>query len=325
MVTMMTLSAPAVLLNQRRLTAFERGLSVSEREALIENAIGSMRSDLRSKGLQEVISGKSDLVIRPLLSVLKPIRVSDILGTKFDVSYELMRHAVQFGYGRRLGGKQSRIFTSASAGAEKYLSADAGYGNGFYWGRKDRFVTALHVLDSALGKAQNSNPLDIAILPMTTELQATDEQIVRGNSALMDVDVDLSYVAACGIDPDETSIKTGVEGCKIYPGLAVRLTSGWVDKAFGKADLYFRERLYRSFMLLLPHGEAKGAANSAPASGMSGSPVFMLRNGEKIGVGLLHSVFEVPSSFTGSTLDLGFFYGPEAIRQAIVQNSRLGD
>lgn len=313
---------PVSLLLERSAVGVENSNSVLEREALIDRIVGSMQNNLSAAGFEQIVLGRAPVVNRPLLEALIPIDVLSTFGTKYDASEELMRYAVQYGYWKGQNGKARVKLVAAGAGKNQYLPPDMGYGNGFYWGQKDCFVTARHTVDSAEARPQNREALDISVLRLPPDLQARDEQVVHDDPALRDNDIHGAYVKVVGIDPDKTSLKGAHEGCKGYPGVAIQLRPRWVDRAFANAEQYFKERLYRSFVMLLPAGETKGEGDARPVAGMSGSPVVVMRNGRKIVAGLFHSSYHVTPLEFGRPLDLGFFYGPGAIRQVIEDAKR---
>ncbi len=287
------------------------------REQRIDTAMAEMQSTLKSPEIARARNGTGPS-LSPMLNVLKRFDVSETAETTYDCTDELKRYAMQFGYGNGKDGKRRVGFVHASEGQSKYLPHDSEYGNGFFWGRKDIFVTAQHVLDAAHGKPDSKKVYDIAFLKLPPDYQARPEQIVHDDPQITDADIDGQFVSILGVDNDRSALKEGMPGCKMYQGGAERLTKQWVDKVFVQADQWFKERLYRSFMMEIPSNEATGAPRETTLSaGMSGALVVMVKDKKKYFAGMLHSVYKMPDGKS-----VGFFYGPEAARHQFAAYSR---
>jgi hypothetical protein len=78
----------------------------------------------------------------------------------------------------------------------------------------------------------------------------------------------------------------------------------------------FIDLIANSFMIALPPGESRGATpGEKPAAGMSGSPVFVHRNGKRIFGGILFATVQIPDEENNRTVDVGFFHGIDEIRK----------
>lgn len=281
---------------------------IMRRERLMDSAISSFQQKLKSPEIVRARNGTGPALV-PMMDALRQFDRSETLGTAYDCTEELKRYAVQLPYAIGRDGKPRLGFIPASAGPEKYVPATGKYGNGFYWGRKDIFVTANHVIDAANGKKDSKKVYDIAFLKVSPDCHARPDQIIYDDPSVTDADIDGEYVSVLGIDPDGVALKEGAPGGKIYQAGAERLTREWVDSVFTTADKYYKERLYRSFMIEIPHGEATSVQNETHvAAGMSGSPVMMVKNKRKVFAGMAHSVYRTPEK------SLLFFFGPETAR-----------
>lgn len=312
---------PAVLHTTDALAGKSDSLDpIMRRERAIDEGIASFKQALKSPELQNARRGIG-AVIEPMLHSLRRFDAKNTFGTKYDCSAAFKRYAVQFVYGKNKEKKTVIDFIPASAGPDKYMreSPGYGYGNGFYWGRKDLYMTAQHLIEMAQDKPDSRKPYDIGFIKMPTKYHARPEQIVYDDTTITDADIDGEYVSILGIDNDETAMKDGsVIGGKIMSGGAVRLTREWVDVAFANASPAFKERLYRSFMVELPPGEAAGAtADVRPISGVSGGLVLMKKDGKETFAGIFHSAY-----FTPEGQSLAFFYGPEAARHQFAAYTR---
>jgi hypothetical protein len=288
-------------------------LTSAQREVLLDEAITSVRRAMNAPDVLEAFAGQGVGVVTRVLRPLQThIDASYVKETKYDASEERKRYCVQVAFQRGLDGKKAITFRSSAAGSQPL--AKAGYGNGFFWGRADRLVTAQHVLDEALSRPAVESLLDVAVVNVPPHLIADSAQIIRDDTSLTNAEIHGAFVSVEGIDPDATSI----DGCKSYPGVAMRLRRRFVERAFSTLKPFERERLSSSFVFALPPGEAVGATDeSKPAAGMSGSPVFLYRNGSRVLAGILHSVLHARDPPTGDMTDIGFFHGVEEIRQQL--------
>ncbi len=289
---------------------------IRKNETFISETMAHFKRDLATPEVRDARSGKGPL-IGTMMRTLKRFDPKEVIGTSYDCTRELMQHCVQYAYGKNREGKRVSVCIPASAGPEHYMPPTVGYGNGFFWGAKNIFVTAHHVFDFAMGRQDSKKKADIYIQRMAPEFEARPEQVIHDCPWITDADVDGAFVSIVGIDKDATAMKAGAVGCKMYSGGAVRLTREWVDVAFGKADDYFKERLYRSFIVEIPRGEAIEAPDvEKPSAGMSGAPVFMVKDGIKVFAGFIHAVKQGPDK------DFAIFYGPEFVRESFAQFNR---
>ncbi len=294
--------------------------SIEEREAIIANAIEKTRRAMNTPDVLAARKGEGrDLLMKVFRTLQFPITPEFIKGTKYDMSGVRKRHAVQIAY--RWGRNQKLIVELISNKAEFKKETEAGYGNGIFFGTAHSFLTAKHVAEDSQNRPDPRAARDIAILH-TGALRARPEQVVKDDPTLTNNDIDGAFVSVEGIDPDTTG---DFEGYKSYPGVALKLSRGFIDKLYYTTPVAYRERLCKSFAIILPPGEGTGAtAAQTPGSGMSGSPVWTLRNGERVLAGIMHMTTSERDPATGRTIDIAFFHGIEDVREEVASHIRSG-
>ncbi len=295
--------------------------ALKQREAALDSAIGSLQWAVKSPDVRAALDGKGDYLLTRTMKPLQfPINPRLLEGTKYDMSETRKRYCVQMAYQSIGNGKNNVHLISEKSGTFKKMD-EAGYGNGVYWGATDRFLTAQHVVDISQNKEDSSQGRDLAILNLR-EAKGRPEQVLQDDTSLSNEDIHGAFVSIEGIDPDKTS---GEGGYKSYPGVAMRLGRGFVERVFVHSSKDHRDRMARSFMIALPPGEAQGAtAVDKPATGMSGAPVFMNRGGRRVLAGIMHMVTSIPDPETKRNIDIGFFHGIEEVRDQMNLYMRSG-
>lgn len=277
----------------------------------IDTAMAEAQRYMNSPEFLEALKGRGPRPIATVLNALRRIEAADTFGTAYDVTKELMDHAVQVAYGTNSAGKRVVGLIPAKAGPAKYMPETVGAGNGLYWNRKDVFVVPQHLLDMIHQKPLNTQKIDVAVLKLPPENHARDEQIIHDDPTLTDAAIHGQPVFIAGIDKDKSALTEGPVGCKILGGNAVQCTREWVDIAFAKSPPYLKERMYRSFMVEIPKQETDGETiESRLISGISGSEVWMVKNGRKIFAGIFHMATGTPEK------GLAFFYPASVVREA---------
>lgn len=287
----------------------------------LDKTIDDIRRAVKSRDIDELMQGKGKRMVSRFLQAFRgPLDRDAVRGTKYDASEERKRHCMQIAYWHE-GDKMSNRLVPADSGEGKFMSPTAfGYGNGFYFGRRDKIITAQHVIDFMNNQQDSMLPLDIGVISVNKRAWCRPEQLVQDDTSLSDQDIHGEYVTVEGVDPDGTS----EHGCKSYPGVAMKLSREWVYRVFTGNTPEKNERLVRSFAIILPRGESTGATPAErPTAGMSGSPVFMLRNGTKVLAGIFHGSHPTQTDpETGVAYDIGFFYGIEGVREIYVSHMR---
>ena len=137
------------------------------------------------------------------------------------------------------------------------------------------------------------------------------ENMVALPSAMRDTDVHGQFVVIPGIDPDATAAHRGMY--KAYNGLAFQMTPAMTEDLITidpniAEDVHMMKWASESLCLIIPKGEGEPyeRRSSTPrGAGMSGSPVFMLNNGEYVFVGVLWGVSNF--LYKGKSYSLAFF------------------
>lgn len=158
--------------------------------------------------------------------------------------------------------------------------------------------------------------LAVALIP---GMNFSPDQTVDIPERIGDRDVHGQFVVIPGIDPDATVMYRGMY--KVYDGLAFQMTPAMVDALFSvDKNVAENVRLWHwaqhSLCLVIPDGESqphRPGESQSRAAGMSGSPVFMLRDGRYVFVGVFWGV--TTFSHEGKKYSLGLFLGPDTINQ----------
>lgn len=294
---------------------------VEEREAIIEKAEALARQAMRTPDVLAAREGKgSDVLMRVLRALPAPIPQAFIRGTKYDIEDWQKRHCVQISYEwqSETGPYLVRLNANKQQGFKTH--AQAGYGNGIFFGSPNRFLTAEHVAADAGKRPRAKSKRDLTILN-TGKLTARPEQVVVDDPSLMNIDID-RVVSIGGIDPDATADSNGY---KRYTGIPMRLSRGFVEVVYAKADAQIREQLCNSFVMRVPVGEGTGVtAKEKPGIGMSGSPVVIRHNGQEVLAGNLIMLSSETDPKTGEKYDLAFFHGIEEVRVQLQEQTRSG-
>ena len=317
--TVAVAATPTVLETTEAAAApMERTSEIRERESRIESACANAKRALNSNEVRNALNGTGawEDLFRVFDHEIDPRQLK---GTQLDASAEQMRYCMQFAY---LDNKQWLI--PARAGKVNYANmSDRYFGNCVAFGNGQQVLVPQHIIDYANRRPMSTNPIDLRIVNLQKNQAVNPEYVIHDDTSLSNLDIHGASVIALGIDPKIVPTETGEDGLKQYPApVAVRLSRAWIDKAFVKHGPEIRNRLARSFAILIPKGEAVGSGDAKPASGMSGSPVFVYRNSQKVFAGMIHSVLDV--TVRGKRYDVAFFHGIEEVREQIASQIRVG-
>jgi hypothetical protein len=213
---------------------------------------------------------------------------------------------------------------------EGYLSED--YGNCFYWNTPDTIITTEHLAER-FPESRHSlrkDSWDISVASVGPHFVShSPEQIIHDDASVSDADIHGSLVCIVGRDPDTSG---DMEGAKIYPGIAVKMTPEFIRGALAEIpfanrrgmasheyDTYIRrmrDRMYNSYMVMLPLGEARAnSEGELPCQGMSASPVFGFIRGQYRPVGIFFSAMCLEDTQQKRDVDVAFFHPISAVRK----------
>ena len=297
-----------------------------EKQKALDAAIAAVQKNLKDPSVQDALAGNGEAPFSKIFRAIEiPILPEHLIGTSYDVTEARERYPVQFGlHKNKAAAFKDRLQITPSDsrdGHAEFLSEeDGGYGNGVFWENKHTLLTAKHVVNSFLlgtGWTPPKNETDIALVDVgATNSARYDDCIMRDDPRLTNANIHGSFVATVGIDPDSTKDSTGR---KTYPGVAVRMNEKLVRAlaANGPLDPLFMQAAERSFMVVLPPGEAKIRENKKwmPAQGMSGSPVVIQRaDGTSALAGILWGAARINEG--NRSVEVMFFHGIDDIRAA---------
>ncbi len=292
------------------------------REAVIESKVAAARAAMNAPDVLEARMGNGNLAFTRVLRALQcGITPQYVKGTRYDMEDMRRKHCVQLSWQNRGEGKPYDVQLSTQRAPIFKTPKQAGYANGVFFGAQNRFLTARHAMCDALQKPRTLGKRDLE-WHFTGETKGRPEQVLFDDPTLTNAAIDGAFVSIEGIDPDQTADS---EGYKSYPGVAMRLTRGFIDKVFPTLASEYKEVLSRSFVVAIPAGEGTGAtAKDKPGSGMTGAPVYTIHNGKKVLAGVLNMISSHPNHETGSTFDYAFFQGIEEVRAQIQEQTRTG-
>jgi|GEM_PF-1929472 len=308
------------------------------RERLLDAAIKTVGQNVRSPQVMEALQGKGKDPLSVIMRAVEfPILPKHLSGTSYDVEPLSIRYQTQLALfpdegvqNRPLANRVALRTESGSTQKEDFFSVrEAGYGNGVYWSDHHLILTAEHVIAMfhperpELGKGV----IDIGLLRTPKRFAASENtEVVHDAGTLHDSGIHGSFVAIGGIDPDATS---KMSGRKIYPGIAVKISRPIAelilksdpnpDPRYRVADdekHITRTRLEKSFMIVLPKGEAlwNATTKSRPAMGLSGSGAFARQEDKLVFGGTFWGAMQI--EVDGQVVDVGFFHGIDVIREA---------
>lgn len=292
-----------------------------ERERVIENKVRAVREALNSPEVRAARMGQGDRIFSRVVRAIQfPVTPQFIKGTKFDMEVVRKKHCVQFAYEWQGKNKPHLMHWISNKLQGFKKDTEAACGNGVYFGALNKFLTARHNAAKATQREFSGGKRDLHVMNRGS-VKCLPEQLVVDDPSLTNAHIDGAFVSIEGIDPDATADS---EGYKSYPGVAVRLSREFVNSCFTTSPPDMKEWLARSFMVVVPAGEATGDGNKKPIKGMSGSPVFTLHNGERTFAGIMFSVADYNDNVTNTSYDVAFFHGIEEVRAQVQEQNRTG-
>ncbi len=305
-----------------------KDLSASKREGLIDAEIQEARSFIRGPEGTRILREGTDDEIFALLHSMPALSREHVAGTKHDVPKESWPSLAVNGR----APMDAMEIQSIHEASNNFPS----YGNGVF--TDGTLLTNWHVTSASKIKTQlpaqweecrrnYESGVDAVKIRMPAPLK-TDKNIHSQHlTEMSDDDMSGSLVRVAGIDPDESAAS---DGTKIYPSIAIRVTERLATFLRDAHPFHVNNPVIEnSFIFFAPPGESMlrrpspetgsrlldGVLNvpthqSTRMHGMSGSPVLL---GDSL-AGVLNQVREI--SFKGLCLEVGFFHGPDIIRQA---------
>jgi len=321
---------------------FERfgGLSAKEREKIIAAEVEQAHSFLRSQEGKRILESGTDDEIFTLLTSMPALLREHIASTSYDIPKEKWP-SVAVGVSSKSGEPFALGLNFGSATiAELYrangvfVAPDVLLTNWHVFTRQNEqaltiSVPAIHEAPD-IQRLYDSQSIDAVYVhfnkPVTLEKPTSFPTIMPLSPALSDADVSGNLVTVAAIDPDQSAAS---DGTKIYPSVAIPMTKRlrtFIEQ-YGEGAGEF---IQNGFMYIAPPGESAfrpypsksgsrfldelrghdSTAHMAFIQGTSGSPVLM--NGKLIGLNHRRSNIE----YKGIGLDVGFFHGPDALRNA---------
>jgi hypothetical protein len=315
------------------------------KEDFIDQAIEISRAALAQESAQEALAWQGECPQSALFRAIElPLLAAHLDETRYSVADLRRRYPVQMGLPAALTGANhrhpasSRLIASIDKDRDATFRKDGylggNYGNCFYWNAPDLIVTTEHLAevfpDSA--KRLRKDGLDISVAIVGDHFASqSPEQIIYDDPSVSDADIQGSLVCIVGRDPDAFS---DMDGAKIYPGIAVKMTPEFVHGALSEIaagdrhgmnahdfERYIqrvRSRMDNSYMMMLPPGEARAYPDSEselPCQGMSASPVFGFIRGAYRLVGIFFSAMCLEDAERRRSVDVAFFHPISAIRK----------
>ena len=313
------------------------------KEDFIDEAIEISRAALAQDSVQEALAWQGECPQSALFRAIDlPILAAHLDETKYNVTDLRRRYPVQMGLPAPTPGAVHRHTSRLIAAIDKDRDAQfrkdgylgANYGNCFYWNAPDLIVTTEHLAElfpeSATSLRKDGLDISVAIVGEHLASQAL-EQIIYDDPSVSDADIQGSLACIVGRDPDPFS---DMDGAKVYPGIAVKMTPEFVHGAlseisqasrhgmnardFERYIARVRNRMGNAYMMMLPPGEARAYPDSdteLPCQGMSASPVFGFIRGAYRPVGIFFSAMCLEDVERRRSVDVAFFHPISAVRR----------
>jgi hypothetical protein len=313
------------------------------KEDFINEAIEISRAALTQDSVREAMAWEGECPQSALFRAIElPILAAHLDETKYNVTDLRRRYPVQMGLPAPTPGAVHRHTSRLIASLDKDRDAQfrndgylgANYGNCFYWNAPDLIVTTEHLAelfpDSAKSLRKDGLDISVAIVGEHLASQAP-EQIIYDDPSVSDADIQGNLVCIVGRDPD---VFSDMDGAKVYPGIAVKMTPEFVGGALSEVSqgnrrgmsahdferfiARVRNRMDNAYMMMLPPGEARAypdTESELPCQGMSSSPVFGFIRGAYRPVGIFFSAMCLEDVERRRSVDVAFFHPISAIRR----------
>ncbi len=294
---------------------------VHECERIIERAVETIRAALNSHHGRAARMGHGNHSYSQLLRTIQfPITPDFIKGTKYDMEEVRKKHCIQLSYERQGDTAVHRVGFSARPLQGGNSITRVVYGNGVFFGRPNRLLTAHHVERDSIPSPRGFGTRNLVWVSTGTS-EALVEHVVFDVPTLTNAHIDGALVSIEGIDWDATA---NTEGYKSFAGVAARLTRELVESCFKDLSKEVKTWMHRSFVIVIPRGEGRGANERNVAGGMRGAPVFMLHNGVRTFAGTTWSIEPYFDSDSNISYDVAHFHGIEDVREHVQQQTRAG-
>ena len=313
------------------------------KEDFIDEAIAISRAALDQDSVREAMAWEGECPHSALFRAIElPILAAHLDETKYNVTDLRRRYPVQMGLPAPTPGAVHRHTSRLIASLDKDRDAQfrnhgflgANYGHCFYWNAPDLIVTTEHLAelfpDSA--KSLRKDGLDISVALVGEHLASqAPEQIIYDDPSVSDADIEGNFVCIVGRDPD---VFSDMDGAKVYPGIAVKMTPEFVRGALSEVSqsnrrgmsahdferfiARVRNRMDNAYMMMLPPGEARAypdMESELPCQGMSASPVFSFIRGAYRPVGIFFSAMCLEDVERRRNVDVAFSHPISAIRR----------
>ena len=307
------------------------------KEYFVSQTIEATKVALAQESATEALRWEGEFPQSALFRAIDiPILPDHLEGTKYDYADLRRRYPVQFGLGTHRHEGSPRLIAAIDKDQdpifkrEGYLSEN--YGNCFYWNTPDTIVTTEHLAERFPESRHfvRKDGWDVSVANVAARFAShSPEQVIHDDASVSDAEINGSLVCIVGRDPDASG---DMEGAKIYPGIAVKMTPAFIRGVLAEIpaanrrgmsahdyDIYIRrmrERMTNSYMVMLPLGEARAnSEGELPCQGMSASPVFGFIRGEYRPVGVFFSAMCLEDALQKRDVDVGFFHPVSAIRK----------
>jgi hypothetical protein len=314
------------------------------KERFVNEAIDITRTALGQASVLEALEWQGEFPQSALFRALEiPLLPAHLDDTKYDYADLRRRYPVQLGVTSVASGSHRHVVApriipaidkdrDASFRRDGYLSD--GYGNCFYWNSLNTIVTTEHLAER-FPESWNSlrrDGFDISLANVAPHFASrSPEQVIHDDASVSDADIHGSLVCIVGRDPDPCS---DMDGTKVYPGIAVKMTPQFIRGALSEIPQSNRrgmpsheyehfiqkmqDRMDNAYMVMLPPGEARGyprVDSELPCQGMSASPVFGFIRGQYRFVGMFFSAMCLEDAERRRSIDVAFFHPISAIRR----------
>jgi hypothetical protein len=314
------------------------------KERFVNEAIGITREALDQASVLEALEWQGEFPQSALFRALElPILPAHLDDTTYDYSDLRRRYPVQLGVTSVAADSHRHVVSprvipaidkdrDASFRRDGYLSD--GYGNCFYWNSPDTIVTTEHLAERfpESWHSLRRDGFDVSVASVAPHFAArSPEQVIRDDPSVSDADIHGSLVCIVGRDPDPWG---DMDGAKVYPGVAVKMTPQFIRGALAEIPQTNRrgmssheyehfiqkiqDRMDNSYLMMLPPGEARGyprADSELPCQGMSAAPVFGFIRGQYRFVGMFFSAMCLEDAERRRNVDVAFFHPISAIRR----------
>jgi hypothetical protein len=285
-----------------------------EKDRMIHETLVAARDNLQSPRVKRALLGGSSAV-RTILRAVDLPRACERLGrTRYDPGPLHQWYPALLAFREQpMQSTEWKIDASTPDSTKRsYEEPGFGYGNGFFFGERNTFVTNHHVAQHITNIAASKYDIDVLTLP--EEFAAKDDrQVVRDETLSPSQDLEGSLVVMTSIDPDSTS---DARGHKTFCGVPFKITHEFIKNIFRMPSGSTVARdLDAAYAFVIPPGEGhRDKESHRPAEGTSGSPVWVFD--ETARSYKIAGIMGRAGVFTGSgrEVSIGYFYPISIVR-----------